>query len=110
MIPVHIFGHPCRIDEIGLVDDDETVVQDRLDALDAWELDSRLDLAMDALRCPPPDTPAEVLSGGERRRAALAAVLFALPGALLLDPEPAEDTRPVTRLPAAATTAKCSWT
>src|SRR5512139_1692775 len=45
----------------------QAVVQDRLDALDAWELDSRLDLAMDALRCPPGDTQVKVLSGAEKR-------------------------------------------
>jgi sulfate-transporting ATPase len=65
--------------------DRQAVVQDRLDALDAWELDSRLDLAMDALRCPPGDTRVEVLSGGEKRRVALCRLLLQKPDILLLD-------------------------
>ena len=63
----------------------QAVVQDKLDALDAWELDSRLDLAMDALRCPPGDTPVKVLSGGEKRRVALCRLLLQKPDILLLD-------------------------
>ena len=63
----------------------QAVVQDRLDALDAWELDSRLDLAMDALRCPPADTSVAVLSGGEKRRVALCRLLLQKPDILLLD-------------------------
>ncbi len=65
--------------------DRQAVVQDKLDALDAWELDSRLDLAMDALRCPPGDTRVEILSGGEKRRVALCRLLLQKPDILLLD-------------------------
>ena len=60
-------------------------VQDTLDTLNAWDLDSRLELAMDALRCPPGDTPVAVLSGGERRRVALCRLLLRAPDILLLD-------------------------
>jgi len=60
-------------------------VQDKLDATHAWDLDSRLELAMDALRCPPGDTPVAVLSGGERRRVALCRLLLQAPDILLLD-------------------------
>ena len=59
-------------------------VQEKLDHLEAWDLDARLEMAMDALRCPPSDTPVKILSGGERRRVALCRLLLQKPDILLL--------------------------
>ncbi len=60
-------------------------VQEKLDACDGWDLDSKLEMAMDALRCPPPDTLIKVISGGEKRRVALCRLLLKTPDILLLD-------------------------
>ena len=79
------FAEPMNDDEMQALIDRQAQVQDRLDATDAWNLDSRLDMAMDALRCPPADTKSGILSGGEKRRVALCRILLKQPDILLLD-------------------------
>jgi len=79
------FAEPMSDDEMAKLCDRQGVVQEKLDHLDAWDLDSRLEMAMDALRCPPGDTPVNVLSGGEKRRVALCRLLLQKPDILLLD-------------------------
>ncbi len=79
------FAEPMDDDEMQALIERQGEVQDKLDAVDAWNLDSRLEMAMDALRCPPADTKTGVLSGGEKRRVALCRILLRAPDILLLD-------------------------
>jgi len=79
------FAEPMDDDAMTALCERQAVVQGRLDDLDAWDLDSRLELAMDALRCPPSDAEVKVLSGGEKRRVALCRLLLQKPDILLLD-------------------------
>ncbi len=79
------FAEPMDDDEMQRVLDRQADVQDKIEAAGAWELDSRLELAMDALRCPPGDTVVDHLSGGELRRVALCRLLIQQPDILLLD-------------------------
>jgi ATP-binding cassette ChvD family protein len=78
-------GEPLSDDEMTKVLDQQAALQDRIDAVDAWNLDQRVEVAMDALRLPPSDAEIAKLSGGERRRVALCRILLSRPDMLLLD-------------------------
>ncbi len=79
------FAEPMSEDQMNQLLERQGQLQEKIDHLDAWDIDSRLEMAMDALRCPPGDTPIRVLSGGEKRRVALCRLLLQKPDILLLD-------------------------
>ncbi len=79
------FGEPMDGDEMEKLIEKQGEVQEKIDAANAWDLDSRLDMAMEALRCPLSDTSIKILSGGEKRRVALCRLLLKSPDILLLD-------------------------
>ena len=79
------FAEEMSYDEMAALLEQQGNIQEKLDAANAWDLDSRLEMAMDALRCPPPETAVKILSGGELRRVALCRLLLKQPDILLLD-------------------------
>lgn len=79
------FSEPMDADAMDALIEKQGKVQELMDAKGAWDLDARLEMAMDALRCPPADTPVSVISGGEKRRVALCRLLLQSPDILLLD-------------------------
>ncbi|OGG55937.1 MAG: energy-dependent translational throttle protein EttA, partial [Candidatus Handelsmanbacteria bacterium RIFCSPLOWO2_12_FULL_64_10] len=78
-------AEPMSDEEMEKLLEKQGAIQEKLDAANAWDIDSRLEMAMDALRCPPGETPVKVISGGERRRVALCRLLLRQPDILLLD-------------------------
>ncbi|MBO1328100.1 energy-dependent translational throttle protein EttA [Acetobacter suratthaniensis] len=79
------FAEPMDDDEMNALLAEQAELQEKIDAGDGWELDRKLEIALDALRCPPADSPVDKLSGGERRRVALCRLLLEKPDLLLLD-------------------------
>lgn len=79
------FAEPMSDDEMQALIEQQAIVQEKLDTVSAWDIDSRLDMAMDALRCPAAETKCDILSGGEKRRVALCRILLKNPDILLLD-------------------------
>lgn len=79
------FAEPMSDDEMNQLIERQGELQEKIDHLDAWDIDARLEMAMDALRCPQGDTPINVISGGEKRRVALCRLLLQKPDILLLD-------------------------
>ncbi|MBN1827806.1 MAG: energy-dependent translational throttle protein EttA [Deltaproteobacteria bacterium] len=79
------FAEPLSDEEMNRLMERQGTLQEQIDHFDAWDLDSRLEMAMDALRCPPGETPVRILSGGEKRRVALCRLLLQKPDILLLD-------------------------
>ncbi|ASL39176.1 MULTISPECIES: energy-dependent translational throttle protein EttA [Acetobacter] len=79
------FAEPMEDEEMNALLAEQAELQEKIDAGDGWELDRKLDIALDALRCPPADSPVDKLSGGERRRVALCRLLLEKPDLLLLD-------------------------
>ena len=79
------FAEPMSDEEMNQLMEKQGELQEKIDCLDAWDIESRLEMAMDALRCPPGDMPVRVLSGGEKRRVALCRLLLQKPDILLLD-------------------------
>ena len=79
------FSEPMDDEAMNALIERQSKVQEEMDAQNLWDLDSRIDMAMDALRCPPPDMPVSQVSGGERRRVALCRLLLQSPDILLLD-------------------------